>query len=117
MATKSTRSSARAKTAKAASTARSTRGSSKPATKRPTPKRKLRAAGAASPSTSKQAQLIELLQSPTGGTLEQMTSLTGWQPHSVRGVISGVLRKRLGLAVSSQLLDGTRVYRIAGAAA
>jgi hypothetical protein len=114
MATKSTRSSPRPK--KAAS-ARSTRAVAKAAAKRPATKRKPRlSVEAASPSPSKQAQLIALLQSPTGGTLEQMTSLTGWQPHSVRGVISGVLRKRLGLDVSSEVHDGSRVYRIGAAA-
>ncbi|TAM39754.1 MAG: DUF3489 domain-containing protein [Burkholderiaceae bacterium] len=69
---------------------------------------------APTPSLSKQAQLIALLRSPRGGTLEQMTQLTGWQAHTVRGAISGVLRKRLGLdvqcAVGADL--GKRVYRI-----
>ncbi|MFM9917552.1 MAG: DUF3489 domain-containing protein, partial [Rhizobacter sp.] len=47
--------------------------------------------------TSKQARLISLLNAAPGATLEQMMSLTGWQAHTVRGTISGVLRKRLGL--------------------
>jgi hypothetical protein len=116
MATKSTHSSARAKKP---ATARLTRApakpSAKPARKRPTPKRKPLPS---SDGMSKQSQLITLLQSPTGGTVEQMMSLTGWQPHSVRGVISGVLRKRLGLTVSSEVQEsGSRVYRIVGAAA
>ncbi len=68
---------------------------------------------------SKQSRLIEMLRSPEGGTIEQMTALTGWQPHSVRGVISGVLRKRLRLhvrsAVGAEL--GARVYRIVAPAA
>jgi hypothetical protein len=112
MATKSTRSSPRSKKPAAA---RATRATAKPARKRPAPKRKPlpRTEGA-----SKQSQLIALLQSPTGGTVEQMMSLTGWQPHSVRGVISGVLRKRLGLNVSSEVQEsGARIYRIVGAAA
>jgi hypothetical protein len=105
MATKSTRSPARSKKPVAA---RSTR-----AVKRPASKRKVKPAVAG----SKQSQLIALLQRPAGGTLEQMTSLTGWQPHSVRGVISGVLRKRLGLNVTSEVQDsGSRIYRIVTAA-
>jgi hypothetical protein len=112
MATKSTRSSPRSKKPAAAG---ATRATAKPARKRPAPKRKPlpRTDGA-----SKQSQLITLLQSPTGGTVEQMMSLTGWQPHSVRGVISGVLRKRLGLNVSSEVQEsGARIYRIVDAAA
>lgn len=68
---------------------------------------------------SKQTQLVTLLQSPAGGTIEQMTALTGWQAHSVRGVISGALRKRLGLnVVRSAGADGSpSVYRIVGSAA
>lgn len=68
---------------------------------------------------SKQTQLVTLLQSPAGGTIEQMTALTGWQAHSVRGVISRALRKRLGLnVVRSARTDGTAsVYRIVGSAA
>ena len=112
MATKSTRSSPRSKKPAAA---RATRATAKSARKHPALKRKPlpRTDG-----TSKQSQLITLLQSPTGGTVEQMMSLTGWQPHSVRGVISGVLRKRLGLNVSSEVQEsGARIYRIVDAAA
>lgn len=45
-----------------------------------------------------------------------MTNATGWQAHSVRGVISGVLRKKLGLNVQSATVDGTRRYRIVASA-
>lgn len=69
--------------------------------------------------SSKQSRLITLLRAPAGGTLAQMMALTGWQAHSVRGVISGVLRKKLGLKVTcEQLKDAdARRYRIVGAAA
>jgi hypothetical protein len=65
---------------------------------------------------SKQARLISLLQAASGATIEQMTKLTGWQPHTVRGTISGVLRKKLGMNVASESVDdtGTRRYRIIG---
>ena len=68
---------------------------------------------------NKQARLIALLRSPKGGTIEQMTALTGWQAHTVRGTISGVLRKRLGLNVACAAAadDGVRVYRIVEARA
>ena len=67
------------------------------------------------PEGSKQARLIALLRSTSGGTIEQMTALTGWQAHTVRGTISGVLRKRLGLTVATEPATegGSRVYRIA----
>jgi hypothetical protein len=57
------------------------------------------------------------LRSSEGGTIEQMAALTGWQSHTVRGTISGVLRKRLGLNVTSALPEAgaSRVYRIATA--
>lgn len=62
---------------------------------------------------SKQARLIDMLRSPKGGTIEQLTKLTGWQAHTVRGTVSGVLRKRLKLnVVCSPATSGPRVYRI-----
>ncbi len=66
---------------------------------------------------SKQTQLIEMLRSDSGGTIDQMVKLTGWQPHTVRGTISGALRKRLGLLVQNavSLDSGARVYRIVDA--
>ena len=76
-------------------------------------------AAAPAVSPNKQARLIALLRSPKGGTIEQMTTLTGWQAHTVRGTISGVLRKRLGLNVACAAAadDGVRVYRIVEARA
>ncbi len=65
---------------------------------------------------TKQANLIEMLRRPKGATIEQMTAKTGWQAHSVRGAISGALKKKLGLAVTSETVEGRgRVYRIAEA--
>ncbi len=65
---------------------------------------------------TKQAILIEMLRRPNGATIEQMTAKTGWQPHSVRGAISGTLKKKLGLPVTSETVEGRgRVYRIAEA--
>jgi hypothetical protein len=62
---------------------------------------------------SKQARLIEMLRSPEGATIAAMAKAFGWQPHTVRGVLSGALKKKLGLTIKSQKTeDGERVYRI-----
>jgi len=64
-------------------------------------------------SSTKQAQLIALLRSEQGAEMAQLCAATGWQAHSVRGVISGVLRKKLGLSVRSAADPaGVRRYRI-----
>ncbi len=64
--------------------------------------------------TSKQSQLIAKLTAAPGATIQQMMALTGWQAHTVRGTISGALRKRLGLNVvcAASELGGERLYRI-----
>ncbi len=68
---------------------------------------------AARPGT-KQALLIDLLKRKKGATIDEAVAATGWQAHSVRGAISGVLKKKLGLAVTSEKPgDGPRRYRIA----
>ena len=64
---------------------------------------------------SKQSRVIALLQSPTGATIEAMMKATGWQQHSVRGFLAGVVRKRLKLKLGSKKVDGNRVYQIASA--
>ena len=63
---------------------------------------------------SKQARVIAMLQSPSGATIAAMMDATGWQQHSVRGFLAGVVRKRLKLKLSSKKVDGNRVYQIGG---
>ena len=65
---------------------------------------------------SKLAALIALLRSPEGATLPQMTTATGWQAHSVRGAMSGALKKKQGLTITSEKTEAGRVYRIVEAA-
>ena len=60
---------------------------------------------------SKQADVIALLRRPEGVTVE-VRAVTGWQPHTVRGVFSGALKKKLGLAVVAAKEERGRVYRI-----
>jgi hypothetical protein len=50
---------------------------------------------------TKQAQLIELLQRPEGATVEQIAAATGWQHHTIRGAISGALKRKLGLTIEA----------------
>ena len=99
--------------------AKSTKPAHKPMTSRAaSPRRAPAIAPEAAPApvlATKQSQLITLLG--TGASMAQMIKLTGWQPHTVRGMLSGSLRKRLGLNVQHQMEDGVRVYRIVEAQA
>ena len=61
---------------------------------------------------SKQSRVVAMLQSPTGATIDAMMKVTGWQSHSVRGFLAGVVRKRLKLKLGSKKVDGNRVYQI-----
>ncbi|WP_019956204.1 DUF3489 domain-containing protein [Yoonia vestfoldensis] len=54
---------------------------------------------------TKQAMLIEMLQSPDGATIAEIVGATGWLAHTARGVISGVLKKKLGLAITTTKVD------------
>ena len=62
---------------------------------------------------SKQSRVIAMLQSPAGSTIAAMMKDTGWQQHSVRGFLAGVVRKRLNLKLTSMKVDGERIYQIA----
>jgi hypothetical protein len=53
-----------------------------------------------------------MLRAPAGTTLASITTATEWQPHSVRGFLAGVVRKKLGLNLVSEQTDKGRVYRI-----
>lgn len=59
------------------------------------------------------ATLVDLLRKPDGASIEAMMAATGWQAHSVRGAISGSIKKGLGLTVISEKTDAGRRYRIA----
>jgi hypothetical protein len=55
---------------------------------------------------TKQAQIIALLQRPEGASISEIVEVTGWLPHSIRGLISGALKKKLGLPITSEKQDG-----------
>tara|TARA_R110002110_G_scaffold40010_3_gene128420 strand:+ start:355 stop:627 length:273 start_codon:yes stop_codon:yes gene_type:complete len=72
------------------------------------------AAQTAISSNTKLGQIIRLLQRTKGATLDDLIKATGWQPHSVRGAISGSLRKRHGLEITATKDENRgRVYRLA----
>ncbi len=61
---------------------------------------------------TKLARLIVLLRRREGATLAEMVEATGWQTHSVRGCLSGTLKKKMDLAVASEMAEGRRIYRL-----
>jgi hypothetical protein len=76
---------------------------------------------------TKQALMIEMLERPEGATVEQIAAATGWQHHTIRGAISGALKKKLGLTVEATRIrevgpnktgakGSSTVYRIPGPA-
>jgi hypothetical protein len=63
---------------------------------------------------TKQAQLIAMLRRPEGATIAQIVEATQWQAHTVRGAFAGALKKKLGLTVTSEKVEGgERTYRLA----
>jgi hypothetical protein len=64
---------------------------------------------------SKLGQLEAMLRRPDGATLAQLSKALDWQPHSIRGAMSGSLKKKQGLLVTATKEEGAdRTYRIAG---
>ncbi|WP_281019956.1 DUF3489 domain-containing protein [Minwuia sp. IMCC3060] len=62
---------------------------------------------------TRQSLLVDLLRRDGGASLDELVQATGWQQHSVRGAISSIVRKKLGLKVMSEKVEGRgRVYRI-----
>ena len=56
--------------------------------------------------------MIAMLKRPEGATVEQIAEAMGWARHTVRGAMAGALKKKLGLTITSEKIDGRRVYRI-----
>jgi hypothetical protein len=66
--------------------------------------------------TSKLDTLVALLRRPIGASIDELATATAWQKHSVRGALAGTLKKK-GHAISSEVVDDVRRYRIAEAQA
>ncbi|WP_371060256.1 DUF3489 domain-containing protein [Rhodosalinus sp. 5P4] len=63
---------------------------------------------------TKQAELIEMLRAEGGATIEEIVAALDWQAHTARGAMSGALKKKLGLTITSEKVDGRgRCYRVA----
>ena len=61
----------------------------------------------------KLGQVVALLKRPEGASVEAISASTGWQTHSVRGAMSGALKKKYGLTIlSEKTAEGARIYRI-----
>ena len=96
----STRASKKVKRSRSSGSAPASKGASK-APSNPTPK------------PTKSATVLALLGRAEGATLVELMAVTHWQAHSVRGFLSGTVRKRLGLALTSEAGAEGRRYRIA----
>jgi hypothetical protein len=90
-----------------------------PAKKADKPAKPVKKAGKAKPAGaregSKTEKVLELLRRPDGATLKEIMKATGWQPHSVRGFLSGTIGKKMGLTVNSTKGEGgERSYSLKG---
>jgi hypothetical protein len=87
----------------------------KSAPKGKAPKKASKAGEKAGPARdgSKAAKVLDLLKRPEGASMKDLLKATGWQAHSVRGFLSGAIRKKMGMAVTStKTEDGERTYSI-----
>lgn len=69
-------------------------------------------AASSSKHNSKTAAVLAMLSSKNGATIKEIMTSTGWQDHSVRGFLSGTIKKKLGHKIASESVRGERHYRI-----
>ena len=63
---------------------------------------------------TKHDRVLGLLRARNGTTIAAISKVTGWQPHSVRGFLAGVVKKKLGLTLQSEKAKSGRIYRVVG---
>jgi uncharacterized protein DUF3489 len=97
---------------KTVTSSRTVKTAKKKSSKRPVPVDAALGSLAKTRAGSKNAQVVAMLQA--GTTIAAIMAATGWQHHSVRGFLAGVVRKRLGLNLVSEPGESGRVYRIIG---
>ncbi len=105
----------KAKKPSAKSTPRQSNSSKKAPAHERSPKSPPPAASADAEATArstKRDQVLELLHTGDGATIQEIAAATEWQTHSVRGFLTGVVRKKLGLNLISTKTDRGRIYRI-----
>jgi len=84
-----------------------------PAKKPPKGRTKAQVAKPGARGGSKSAKILELLRRPGGASAKELLKVTGWQPHSLRGFLSGTVGKKMGLTVTSiKGEDGERIYSL-----
>jgi Protein of unknown function (DUF3489) len=97
---------------KTATRSRRVKTAKRKALKRPEPVSTVSGALAKARAGTKNAQVVAMLQDRAGTTIAAIMAATGWQQHSVRGFLAGVVRKKLGLNLVSEPSESGRVYRI-----
>ena len=79
----------------------------------PAPKKRATTGALADVPKTKLCQLEGMLRRKDGATIAQIATALDWQAHSVRGAISGSLKKKQGLTITNESIEGgARVYRI-----
>ncbi len=78
-------------------------------------KKRSKNTAAKAPRRTKKDAVLALLRRKTGATIKELAAATGWQAHSVRGFLSGTVKKKLGLTLASEKLnDASRRYYVRG---